>query len=100
MMTLSLKLFTFALQGFHLFLSCLDLSQPSPGLSVVEEAVCHPEIIWNVPGWARQTQKTPTDALIISYFSLGIDHTLRQRHKYWAARVLNILKGPPRSTGN
>lgn len=94
-MTLSLKLFTFALQGIHSFLSCLDLSQPSPGLSVVEEAVCHPGIIWNVPGWARQTQKTLTDALIVSYFPLVIGHKLRQRHKHRATRVLNILKGPP-----
>lgn len=60
-------------------LSGLDLSQPSPGVTVVEEAVCHPEIIWNVPGWARQIQKTLTDALTASYFSLVIGHKLRQR---------------------
>lgn len=95
MMALSLKLFTFALQGIHSFLSGLDLSQPSPGISVVEEAVCHPEITWNVPGWARQTEKTLTDALIVYYFSLAIGHKLRQRHKHRATRVLNILKGPP-----
>lgn len=93
-MTLSLKLFTFALQGIHSFLSGLDLSQPS-GISVVEEAVCYPEIIWNAPGWARQIQKTLTDELIVSYFSLAIGHKLRQRRKHRATRVLNILKGPP-----
>lgn len=93
MVALSLKLLTFALQGIHSFLSGLDLSQPSPAVSVVEEPFCHPEIIWNVQ--FRQTEKTLTDALIVSYFSLVIGHKLRQRHKHRVTRVLNILKGPP-----